>query len=114
MPLLYKYLALDHEAGQDVLPKALRTMTLLASNPCLFNDPFEVRPYFDQEAHDHFAKSHESFYQQVLGIKHSLIAGGSMVGVPTENAVGFGEHLQKRFRDELARRYRVLCLSKTR
>jgi hypothetical protein len=88
-------------------------MTLLASNPSFFNDPFEVRPYFDQEAHDHFAQTHESFYHKALGIKHSLLANRSMVGIPTENAVGFGEELNKRFRDELGRRFRVLCLSKT-
>ncbi|MEO8428799.1 MAG: hypothetical protein ABI651_17000, partial [Verrucomicrobiota bacterium] len=31
----------------------------------LFNDPFEVRPWFDQERHNHFANSHESFPRQV-------------------------------------------------
>jgi len=114
MPLLYKYLApATGPKGEQLLPASLRTMTFLASNPCTFNDPFEVRPYFDQECHDHFAQTHESFYQKVLGLKHSLLAGRSMVGLPTENAVGFGEELNKRFRDELGKRFRVLCLSKT-
>ena len=36
-----------------------------------------------------------------------------MVGIPTENVVGFGERLNKRFRDELGRRFRILCLSRT-
>lgn len=114
MPLLYKYLAPETgPKGEQMLPATLRTMTLKASNPCCFNDPFEVRPYFGQECHDHFAQTHESFYSKALGIKHSLLAERSMVGIPTENAVGFGEELNKCFRDELGRRFRVLCLSKT-
>jgi len=87
-------------------------MSLPASNPSFFNDPFEVRPCFDQERHDYFAKTHESFYAR-LGFPHSLVAKGSMVGIPTENAVDFGEHLNKRFRDELGNRFRVCCLSRT-
>jgi hypothetical protein len=113
MPLLYKYLAPGTgPKGEPLLPAPLRTMTLLASNPCSFNDPFEVRPCFDQERHDHFAQSHETFYSK-LGIKHSLMGNRSMVGIPTENVVGFGERLNKRFRDELGKRFRVLCLSRT-
>lgn len=113
MPLLYKYLSPDHgPQGEPLLPVSLRTMTLLASNPCSFNDPFEVRPCFDQERHDHFAKSHETLHGD-LGFKHSLLGNRSMVGVPTEKAIGFGEHLNKRFRDELGRRFRVLCLSRS-
>lgn len=65
-----------------------------------------------KERHDHSAKTQESFHKQMLGIEHSLIKGRSMAGLPTENAVGFGEHLNKRFRDELGRKYRVLCLSR--
>lgn len=89
-------------------------MTLLAKDPRSFNDPFEVRPYFDQERHNYFAKTHEQFYERALGIKHTLIAGHSMTEVPTENAVGFGEELNKRFRDQLGKRFRVVCLSRTR
>ena len=64
MPLLYKYLSPDRgPSGEYLLSASLRTMTLLASNPLSFNDPFEVRPYFDQECHDHFAKSYETFYE---------------------------------------------------
>jgi len=115
MPLLYKYLAPEiSPQGEQLLPAPLRTMTLLAANPCTFNDPFEVRPYFDQERHDHFAKSHESFYQAAWEIKHSLVAGRSMAGLPTEKALGFAETLNKRFREELGRRFRVLCLSRTK
>jgi len=87
-------------------------MSLPASNPSFFNDPFEVRPCFDQDRHDYFAKTHESFYAG-LGVPHSLSAKRSMVGVPTENAVDFGEHLNKRFRDELGKRFRVCYLSRT-
>ena len=113
MPLLYKYLAPDTGSkGEQLLPAPLRTMMLLASNPCTFNDPFEVRPYFDHERHDYFAQSHENFHES-LGYKHSLLGNRSMVGIPTENAVGFSEHLNKRFRDDLGRRFRVLCLSRT-
>lgn len=35
-----------------------------------------------------------------------------MAGIPTENASGFGEHLNKRFRDDIGKKFRVLCLSK--
>jgi hypothetical protein len=87
-------------------------MLLPASNPSFFNDPFEIRPCFDQERHDYFAKTHESFHANV-GFPHSLLGHASMVGVPTENAVDFGEHLNKRFRDELGNRFRVCCLSRT-
>jgi len=113
MPLLYKYVAPDRgPSGEPMVPVSLRTMTLLAADPRFFNDPFEVRPYFDQECHDHFARTHERFYEN-LGFKHSLLGDRSMVGIPTENAVGFGESLNRRFRDELSRRFRVLCLSRT-
>jgi hypothetical protein len=114
MPLLYQYVRPGGGDGASDLPPQLLTMTLLASDPCSFNDPFEVRPYFDQERHDYFAKSYESFYEKTLGIKHSLIAGRSMVGDPTEKAVGFGETLNKRYRQEISKRFRVACLSRTR
>src|SRR5438046_1401860 len=78
MPLLYRYFDPDGI-------KALQTMSIPASNPSYFNDPFEIRPCFDQERHDYFAKSHESFYAK-LGVPHSLLGDASMVGVPTENA----------------------------
>jgi hypothetical protein len=48
----------------------------------------------------------------MLGIEHSLIEGRSMAGLPTENVSGFGEQFNKRFRDDIGRKYRVLCLSK--
>ncbi len=110
MPLLYKYLepAGSDPKGEPLLPVSLQTMMLRASNPCDFNDPFEVRPAFDQERHDYAAKSSEDLHG-----KHSLLGNRSMVGIPTENAVGFGERLNKRFRDQLAKRFRVICLSKT-
>jgi hypothetical protein len=114
MALLYQYIAPGSPlTGAPSLPPQLSDMTLLAADPCSFNDPFEVRPYFDQERHDYFAKSHESFYEAAIGIKHSLLSGRSMAGIPTENAVGFGENLNKRFRDELGKKFRVLCLSRT-
>ncbi len=105
MPVLYKYFDPEGIA-------ALRTMSLSASNPLFFNDPFEIRPCFDQERHDYFAKSHESFHAQ-FGMPHSLLGSASMVGVPTENAADFGEHLNKSFRDELGDRFRICCLSRT-
>lgn len=113
MPLLYKYVESDKD--KDGTPKPLRileTLRLSATDPRWFNDPFEVRPWFDQERHDHAAKTQESFHERMLGIKHSLIQGRSMAGIPTENASGFGEHLNKRFRDDIGRKFRVLCLSK--
>lgn len=88
-----------------------QTMRLLAADPRSFNDPFEVRPWFDQERHDYAAKSHESFHQHMLGIEHSLIKGQSMAGLPTENASAFGEQLNNRFREDIGRKFRVLCLS---
>lgn len=103
--MLYKYL--DPEG---IL--ALRTMTLIASDPTTFNDPFEVRPGFDQERHDYFAKRYESFHEGALGVGNSLLGTRSMVGIPTENAIGFGEHINERFRRELSDKYRVLCLSR--
>ena len=114
MALLYQYIAPGGpQGGRFSLPLQLSDMTLLAADPRSFNDPFEVRPYFDQECHDYFAKCHESFYEAALGMKHSLLPRHSMTGIPTENVVGFAEHLNKQFRDELGRRFRVLCLSRT-
>jgi hypothetical protein len=99
MPLFYKYLA---PSGL----KALQTMTLIASDPATFNDPFEVRPAVDQERHNYFAGSHESFHGC-----NSLLGNSSMVGIPVENATGFAEQINQRFRDALSKKYRVLCLS---
>jgi hypothetical protein len=108
MAILYKYV----EPDDDKPLRILRTMRLSASNPLSFNDPFEVRPWFDQTRHDHFAKSHESFYRKVAGIDHALAGNCSMVGIPTEHAQDFGEILNERFREDLARKFRVLCLSR--
>lgn len=110
--ILYKYL--PPSIDDDPLPVVLRTQTFLASDPRTFNDPFEVRPYFDQERHDHFAAGHEAFHGAALGHNHSLIAGGSMVGMPVENVVGFGDRLNRRFRDAIGTRFRVLALSGNR
>src|SRR5208282_1107511 len=85
-------------------------MTLFASDPATFNDPFEVRPAFDQERHDFYANGHETFYAKRTGFKNSLLGNRSMVGIPVENAVGFGENINKQFREELSRKYRVLSL----
>ena len=102
--ILYKYL-------DPCGIKALQTMMLHASDPASFSDPFEVRPAFDQERHDYFAKTHEAFHAQ-FGSEYSLLGNQSMVGMPTEDAVDFGEHLNLRFRRDLSRRFRVLCLSR--
>ena len=113
MSLLYKYVKPDKaEDGTPAPILLLQTMQLTASNPLSFNDPFEVRPWFDQERHNHFANSHESFHRQVAGVKHSLAGSCTMVDFPTERAADFGEHLNKRFRDEVERQFRVLCLSR--
>jgi hypothetical protein len=95
--LLYKYIEPDKD--KEGMPRPIRilqTMRLSAPDPLTFNDPFEVRPWFDQERQDYYAKGHESFYKKTLGIEHSLIQERSMVGIPTEHAVGFGEQLNKR------------------
>jgi hypothetical protein len=105
MPVLYRYFDPDGIT-------ALRSMFIPASNPLYFNDPFEVRPCFDQDQHDYFAKSHDAFHAQ-LGVPQEVRKAYSMAGVSTENAVDFGEHLNKRFRDELSERFRVSCLSRT-
>ena len=112
MRILYKYL--PPPRGDEALPTVLRTRTLLAADPRTFNDPFEVRPYFDQERHDYFAAGHEGFYNGVLGRKDSLLKGQSMVGIPAENVVGFGDSLNRRFRDQIGQRFRVVCLSANR
>src|SRR5215831_16841922 len=102
--ILYKYL-------DPCGIKVLQTMTLRASDPSSFNDPFEVRPAFDQERHDYFAKTHEAFHAQ-LGTEHSLLGNQTMVELPAEDAIDFGEHLNRRFRHDLSKRFRVLCLSR--
>lgn len=109
MPLLYKYIPPKTEDGTPLAELILQTLRMSATDPRTFNDPFEVRPWFDQERQDHFVKSHESFYEATLGIKHSLMQGRSMVGIRPEDAVGFGARLNKRFTDELGERFRVLC-----
>jgi hypothetical protein len=110
--ILYKYL--PPPTGDDPVPVVLRTQTFLASDPRTFNDPFEVRPYFDQERHDRFAAGHEAFHGAVLGHKHSLVEGKSMVGMQVENVVGFGDRLNRKFRDAIGKRFRVLALSANR
>jgi hypothetical protein len=115
MTLLYKYVAPDLIGKIDKTPRPIRilqTMQLVAADPCSFNDPFEVRPAFNQERHDHAARTSESFHWQMLGVQHSLIKGRSMVGQATETAFGFGERLNKRFRTEIGKKFRVLSLTK--
>ena len=82
MPLLYHYVLPEKNpygpaeaTGTAVVPSQLRTITLRACDPSTFNDPFEVRPCFGQQGHHYCAKSHESFYEKTLGIKHSLTRG---------------------------------------
>ncbi|MFO1461673.1 MAG: hypothetical protein U1G08_19995 [Verrucomicrobiota bacterium] len=109
MAVLYKYLS-----GESAL-KTLRSMSLLAGDPMSFNDPFEVRPVFDQARHDAFAQDHESQSKRrwPFSKQFSLLENRSMVGIPTENALDFGDGVHASFRDRLCKRYRVLCLSKT-
>jgi hypothetical protein len=114
MPTLYKYLHAGDCGGVPLALRVLKEMRLLASDPCSFNDPFEVRPCFDQECHDHGARTQEAFHQGVAGIEHSLLGNRSMAGIPTEHASAFGEHFNKRFRDSISDRFRVLCLSRNR
>jgi hypothetical protein len=111
MPLLYKYIKDKLDDGRFYPELILSSLQIAVSDPRRFNDPFEVRPWFDQECHDHFAKQHEDFHEKTVGIRHSLLAGESMVGMPTERAINFSHGLTKRFRDELGRELRVLCLS---
>ncbi len=97
MALLYKYVQPGDPRDETPPPlQILQTMRLIATDPRSFNDPFEVRPFFDQERHDHAARTQEAFHKRMLGIEHSLIKGQSMAGMPTENASGFGEQLNKR------------------
>ena len=111
MRVLYKYLPPPLPSDSDPVPLVIRTQTFVASDPRTFNDPFEVRPYFDQERHDCFAAGHEGFHGAISGAKHSLVAGASIVGVPVENVVGFGDSLNQRFREAIGKRFRVVCLS---
>jgi Protein of unknown function (DUF2971) len=114
MSLLYKYVPPDLVAETPRPLRILQTMQLLVANPCSFNDPFEVRPAFDQERHDHAARTSEAFHWRMLGIEHPIIQGRSMVGQATETAFGFGERLNERFRTEIGQRFRILSLSKNR
>ena len=102
MTILYKFI-------DDLV--VLREMTFLASDPAGFNDPFEVRPCYDQEAHDHFAAGREAFDRLVGGDGDALTGSGSMVGMPVENVFGLADDLNKRFRGDLSTRFRALCLS---
>jgi hypothetical protein len=107
--IFYKYLPPGDD--KEPVPIVLRTQTFLASDARDFNDPFEVRPYFDQERHDYYAGGHEDFYGRAVGARHSLLKNRSMVGIPVENVVGFGDTLNRKFRDAIGKRFRVLCLS---
>jgi hypothetical protein len=109
MRILYKYV--KPGPSDNPLPVELRTRSFIASDPRAFNDPFEVRPWFDQERHKYFTRGHEEFYRRV-GIEHSLVADGSLADTSVEDVVGFGEELNKRFRDDLGERFRILCLSR--
>lgn len=84
-------------------------MRLIAANPCGFNDPFEIRPWYDQERHDHAERTQEDFHSRFWGREQSR----GLIGYPAELAAGFADHRHKRFRDEISRRFRVLCLSRT-
>jgi hypothetical protein len=113
--LLYKYFGTaSNQDGKDDLPPILKNLTLLASDPCNFNDPFEVRPFFSHEHHDFFAASHEAHMKDRFGISYSLLGNRTMVGFPTENSIGFAERLNGRFRDEIRRQFRVICLSRNK
>lgn len=102
MAVLYKYLnslvALEH-------------LTLLASDPATFNDPFEVRPCFDQKAQDAAVQQREAFDLAMYGDVRAFSDAGSMVGVPAENVVGMSETYNATFRRDLSKRYRATCLS---
>jgi hypothetical protein len=109
--ILYKYIGPGTE--EEPVPIQLRTQTLSATDPGTLNDPFEVRPWFDQERHAYYARAHEQFYQR-LGLGSSLTAEGTLAEVPVENVVGFGDTLNRRFREELGKRFRILCMSANR
>ncbi len=102
MALVYKYLnslaALEH-------------MTLLASDPATFNDPFEVRPCFDQESQDAAVQHREVFEKAAYGDARAFTDAGSMFGFPAANVVGMAETYNATFRGDLSKRYRATCLS---
>jgi hypothetical protein len=74
-------------------------MALHASDPSAFNDPFEIRLAFDQEAHDYFCSTSSQL--------------ASWIGSPTENSPDIGEMITKRFREDVSKKFRVVCLSQT-
>lgn len=110
MAILYKYI--EPVIGPGNKPKPiliLESLRLIAANPCGFNDPFEVRPWYDQERHDHAERTHNDFHNHFWGRE----ASSGLVGYPAELAADFAEHHHKRFRDEISARFRVLCLSRS-
>lgn len=111
MAILYKYI--EPDKAPNGIPKPLlimQSLRLIAADPCGFNDPFEVRPWYDQERHDHAEKTHNEFHDRVWGRKTN---GGGLIGYPAEKAANIAEHNHKKFRDEISRRFRVLCLSRS-
>jgi hypothetical protein len=85
--------------------RVLQSGKIRSSDPSTFNDLFEARPAVDQERQDYFVRGYERFHGS------SLTGQGTMVGVRPEDAPDLGEELNERFRNDLKKRYRVLCLS---
>lgn len=102
MAILYKFI-------DDLI--VLQNMTLLASDPAGFNDPFEVRPCYDQETHEHFCQGSEDLHHWTGSAGHALIADAAMASFPAETVFGLPDKLNKRFREDLSKKYRALCLS---
>lgn len=110
MAILYKYI--EPTIGPGNKPKpilVLESLRLIAANPCSFNDPFEVRPWYDQERHDHAERTNNDFHNHFWGRE----ASSGLVGYPADLAADSAEHYHKRFRYEIGGRFRVLCLSRS-
>lgn len=88
--LLYKYVTPDLVAETPRPLRILQTMQLLVANPCSFNDPFEVRPAFDQERHDHAARTSEAFHWRMLGIENPLFRDGPWWDKPQKRLLALG------------------------
>lgn len=114
MAILYKYV--EPDIGPNNKPKpvlVLESLRLIAADPCSFNDPFEVRPWYDQERHDHSESSHEKLQRLFRGNRSQhQIGQDSLVGYPAELAAFNADNCHKKFQQGISDRYRILCLSR--
>lgn len=85
----------------------LEGSSLRVKSPSGFNDPFEVRPYFDNARKERYDDERFAIYREVYPEFRD-----ELTGVPVEQIVDYDTRLHAKLVKQIDVEYRILCLSR--